>query len=130
MKLSCTGLLTRTMVRPEAPRLIGIMVIGVVGSTARYCRVMDRMASVDMNGAVLTRFCTSASENGLNFTRENEGCYSVSNLLPLSLADAETRKDHSQQILGVDLAGDFAEGVEGFAEVNGGDFRVGMILGD
>lgn len=47
-----------------------------------------------------------------------------------SLPDAETGKDHSQQILGIDLAGDFAEGVEGFTEVDGGEFGVGMFLGE
>ncbi len=47
-----------------------------------------------------------------------------------SLPDAEARKNHPQQILGINLAGDFAEGVEGFAEVDGSEFGVGVLLGE
>ena len=42
----------------------------------------------------------------------------------LLFADAEGAEDDAEEVFGVDLAGDFAEEVEGFAEVDGGEFDV------
>ena len=41
----CVSVLTRTMVRPEAPRLIGSKKIGIVGSMPINCRVISRITS-------------------------------------------------------------------------------------
>jgi hypothetical protein len=48
MNGSRLSVFTRTIVRPEAPRLIGSMVILTIGSTSRYWRVVVRMVSADI----------------------------------------------------------------------------------
>ena len=48
---SRTGDFTRTIVRPDAPRLIGSRVMETVGSTFRNWRTVERIASVGMAAA-------------------------------------------------------------------------------
>lgn len=44
--------------------------------------------------------------------------------------DTKTRKDHAQQIFRIHFAGDLSEGVEGFSEVDGGEFGIGGVFGE
>ena len=48
---------------------------------------------------------------------------------PRLFPDAELGEDDVKEVFGIDLSGDFAEGVEGFAQVDGCEFRAGTFLG-
>lgn len=43
-------------------------------------------------------------------------------------ADAEGGEDGGEDVFRVEFSGDFAEGIEGFAEVDGGQFGAGGVF--